>query len=171
MREALTEALQDYTGALIVVAHDRHLLRATADELWLAADGKLSPFDGDLDDYRQWVLEERSAQVARAQKPRNVAAIDRKAQRREEAAERQRLASLRKPYEHELAQLEKELAELASEKQALDDWLASPDAYVDEVRQRLKETLTRQGDVTWRLARAEAAWLQLQTTLEQLDGH
>jgi ATP-binding cassette, subfamily F, member 3 len=171
MREALTEALQDYSGALIVVAHDRHLLRATADELWLAADGKLSPFDGDLDDYRQWVLEERSAQVARAQKPRHVAAIDRKAQRREEAEERQRLASLRKPYEHELAQLEKELAELASEKQALDDWLASPDAYVDEARQRLKETLTRQGDLTWRLARAEAAWLQLQTTLEQLDGH
>ena len=171
MREALTEALQDYTGALIVVAHDRHLLRATADELWLAADGNLSPFDGDLDDYRQWVLEERSAQVARAQKPRNVAAIDRKAQRREEAQERQRLASLRKPYEQELAQLEKELAELASEKQTLDDWLASPDAYVDETRQRLKETLTRQGDLTWRLARAEAAWLQLQTTLEQLDGH
>jgi len=171
MREALTEALQDYTGALIVVAHDRHLLRATADELWLAADGNLSPFDGDLDDYRQWVLEERSAQVARAQKPRNVAAIDRKAQRREEAQERQRLASLRKPYEQELAQLEKELAELASEKQTLDDWLASPDAYVDEARQRLKETLTRQGDLTWRLARAEAAWLHLQTTLEQLDGH
>jgi ATP-binding cassette, subfamily F, member 3 len=171
MREALTEALQDYTGALIVVAHDRHLLRATADELWLAADGKLSPFDGDLDDYRQWVLEERSAQIARAQKPRNVAAIDRKAQRREEAQERQRLASLRRPYEHELAQLEKELAELASEKQMLDDWLASPDAYVDQARQRLKETLTRQGDLAWRLARAEAAWLQLQTTLEQLDGH
>ena len=117
------------------------------------------------------MLEERSAQVARAQKPRNVAAIDRKAQRREEAQERQRLASLRKPYEQELAQLEKELAELASEKQTLDDWLASPDAYVDEARQRLKETLTRQGDLTWRLARAEAAWLHLQTTLEQLDGH
>src|SRR4030088_2402023 len=56
MREALTEALQDYTGALIVVAHDRHLLRATADELWLVADGALALFDGDLDDYRQWVL-------------------------------------------------------------------------------------------------------------------
>ena len=59
MREALTEALQDYTGALIVVAHDRHLLRATADELWLVADGKVAPFDGDLDDYRDWVLSAR----------------------------------------------------------------------------------------------------------------
>ena len=56
MREALTEALQDYEGALVVVAHDRHLLRATTDALWLVADGKVAPFDGDLDDYRDWVL-------------------------------------------------------------------------------------------------------------------
>ena len=59
MREALTEALQDYEGALVVVAHDRHLLRATADELWLVADGMLAPFDGDLDDYREWVRAQR----------------------------------------------------------------------------------------------------------------
>src|SRR5512137_2724941 len=56
MREALAEALQDYGGALVVVAHDRHLLRATADALWLVADGTVAPFDGDLDDYRDWVL-------------------------------------------------------------------------------------------------------------------
>ena len=56
MREALAEALQDYDGALVVVAHDRHLLRATTDELWLVADGRVAPFDGDLDDYRDWVL-------------------------------------------------------------------------------------------------------------------
>ena len=56
MREALAEALQDYDGALIVVAHDRHLLRATTDALWLVADGAVKPFDGDLDDYRDWVL-------------------------------------------------------------------------------------------------------------------
>src|SRR5213079_164864 len=56
MREALTEALQDYQGALVVVAHDRHLLRATADELWIVVDGHVQPFDGDLDDYADWVL-------------------------------------------------------------------------------------------------------------------
>ena len=56
MREALAEALQDYDGALVVVAHDRHLLRATTDALWLVADGAVKPFDGDLDDYRDWVL-------------------------------------------------------------------------------------------------------------------
>src|SRR5450432_2165725 len=59
MREALTEALQDYGGALVVVAHDRHLLRATTDVLWLVADGEITPFDGDLDDYRDWVLGQR----------------------------------------------------------------------------------------------------------------
>src|SRR4029077_13057858 len=66
MREALAEALQDYGGALVVVAHDRHLLRATTDVLWLVADGKVAPFDGDLDDYRDWVLgpRRRSAIVA-----------------------------------------------------------------------------------------------------------
>ncbi len=59
MREALTEALQDYGGALVVIAHDRHLLRATTDVLWLVADGRVAPFDGDLDDYRDWVLTTR----------------------------------------------------------------------------------------------------------------
>ena len=69
MREALTEALQDYDGALVVVAHDRHLLRATTDELWLVADGRVAPFDGDLDDYRDWVL-------ARAPRGEATAAAD-----------------------------------------------------------------------------------------------
>src|SRR5206468_6517626 len=63
MREALTEALQDYEGALIVVAHDRYLLRATADELWLVNDGTLQSFEGDLEDYRQWVLGERNREL------------------------------------------------------------------------------------------------------------
>ena len=64
MREALTEALQDFGGALVVVAHDRHLLRATTDALWLVADGKVAPFDGDLDDYRDWVLGQRRRERA-----------------------------------------------------------------------------------------------------------
>src|SRR6266511_5750396 len=92
MREALTEALQDYSGALIVVAHDRHLLRATTDELWLVADGTLSRFEGDLDDYREWVRARRSADEAEAEARPPVP--DRRTQRRAEAAERQRLSEL-----------------------------------------------------------------------------
>ncbi len=85
MREALTEALQDYTGALIVVAHDRHLLRATADELWLVADGALAQFDGDLDDYRQWVLAGRGRESAATVADAATASPDRKTQKRAEA--------------------------------------------------------------------------------------
>src|SRR6185295_12402434 len=87
MREALAEALQDYAGALVVVAHDRHLLRATTDALWLVADGRVVPFDGDLDDYRDWVLERsrRSAEPGES-----AAASNRKAQKRAEAEARQK---------------------------------------------------------------------------------
>ena len=69
MREALAEALQDYGGALVVVAHDRHLLRATTDALWLVAEGRVAPFDGDLDDYRDWVLGREAARVRRPPTP------------------------------------------------------------------------------------------------------
>ena len=87
MREALAEALQDYGGALIVVAHDRHLLRATADALWLVDDGRVAPFDGDLDDYRDWVLS-RQRRAPGASVPideGSAPAADRRAQRRVDA--------------------------------------------------------------------------------------
>ncbi|HEX8011947.1 MAG TPA: ATP-binding cassette domain-containing protein [Casimicrobiaceae bacterium] len=169
MREALTEALQDYQGALLVVAHDRHLLRATADELWLVADGTLSAFDGDLDDYRDWVR----AQRPREQAPIGAAAAersppDRKAQRRVEAAERARLAALRKPLQRKLEELEAELEALETEKQELEAWLASEDAYAENNKERLVAVLERQGGLAWQLARAESAWLELQAELGKI---
>jgi len=169
MREALTEALQDYEGALIVVAHDRHLLRATADELWLVADGALAPFDGDLDDYRDWVRARRGRDVAsRRDKATNGSAPDRRAQKRSEAAERQRLADLRKPLQRELADVEAELQALEAEKRELETLLASADAYAEGNKESLIAMLERQGDLTWQLARAEAQWLELQGKLEQI---
>ena len=111
MREALTEALQDYDGALVVVAHDRHLLRATTDALWLVADGKVAPFDGDLDDYREWVLgtrrRERIDAAERSAPGAAAGSADRKAQKRDEARERQRLADARKPLLAKQAALER----------------------------------------------------------------
>jgi ATP-binding cassette subfamily F protein 3 len=169
MREALTEALQDYEGALIVVAHDRHLLRATADELWLVDEGALAPFDGDLDDYRGWVRARRGRDVAaRSEKVSEGAAPDRRAQKRSEALERQRLADLRKPLQHELADVEAELHALEAEKRELETWLASADAYAESNKERLIAVLERQGDLTWQLARVEAQWLELQGKLEQI---
>ena len=169
MREALTEALQDYEGALIVVAHDRHLLRATADELWLVDEGALAPFDGDLDDYRDWVRAKRGREVAaRSEKTTDGSAPDRRAQKRSQAAERQRLADLRKPLQHELADVEAELHALEAEKSELETWLASADAYAESNKERLIAMLERQGDLSWQLARVEAQWLELQGKLEQI---
>jgi ATP-binding cassette subfamily F protein 3 len=169
MREALTEALQDYEGALIVVAHDRHLLRATADELWLVDEGALAAFAGDLDDYREWVRARRGRDVAsRREKAGDESVPDRRARKRSEAAERQRLSELRKPLQHELAGVEAELHALEAEKRELETWLASADAYGESNKESLITMLERQGDLTWQLARAEAQWLELQGKLEQI---
>ncbi len=169
MREALTEALQDYAGALIVVAHDRHLLRATADELWLVAEGALAPFDGDLEDYRDWVRSRRTREDAAAPaKDAAGSAPDRRVQKRAEAAERQRLSALRKPLQRKIADLEAEMQAVESEKRELETWLASADAYEEGSKEQLLAMLERRGDLTWQLARAEEQWLELQGQLEQI---
>ena len=130
MREALTEALQDYDGALVVVSHDRHLLRTTTDALWLVADGRVAPFDGDLDDYRDWVLAAEPARRADAADAGSRRG-NRKAQKRAEAEARQREYAQKKPLADKLAKLEREMAALDAERKAVEDWLASPAAYAE----------------------------------------
>jgi len=170
MREALTEALQDYTGALIVVAHDRHLLRATADELWLVADGTLALFDGDLDDYRHWVLAGRGRESAAPGTDAATAPTDRKVQKRAEAQTRQRLSELRKPLQQKIERIEQRIDLLSTEKRGLDEWLATSEAYIEENKERLIASLARRGDLTWELARDEAEWLELHEALERAVG-
>ena len=173
MREALAEALQDYGGALVVVAHDRHLLRATTDVLWLVADGKVVPFDGDLDDYRDWVLGQRRRAVET-----DSAAIaadtdttpDRKAKKRAEAESRQRIYAQKKPLANRLAKVEQAMEALGSERRAVEAWLASSEAYTEANKDELKAKLAQQGDFAWRLARLEADWLELTEALEKLDA-
>jgi ATP-binding cassette subfamily F protein 3 len=173
MREALTESLQDYGGALIVVAHDRHLLRATTDALWLVAGGKVTPFDGDLDDYRDWVLNARRRERA---DPGNAAVpdaaalpVDRRTQKREEAIARQRLAEARRPLVARQTAIEREMSALTSEKDTLDAWLASPAAYAEAAREDLKAKVARQGELTWQLARLETEWLEVAEALERVS--
>jgi ATP-binding cassette subfamily F protein 3 len=173
MREALAEALQDYGGALVVVAHDRHLLRATTDTLWLVADGRVAPFEGDLDDYRDWVLSRQrrgAAATSDARSDVSASTADRKTQKRAEAEARQKLYAQKRPLADRLAHIERDMEALAREKQTLEHSLASPDAYVDANKDVLKEMLARQGDVTWQLARLEAEWLEVSTALEKIAG-
>ena len=170
MREALAEALQDYGGALVVVAHDRHLLRATTDALWLVADGA------------RRAVRRRPRRLPRlGARPRRAgersergsvrrAASDRKAQKRAEAASRQRELCARKPLTERRTRLEREMESLDIERKELDAWLAAPDAYSEENRDVLKEKLARQGELTWQLARLETEWLDVSEALEKLAG-
>jgi ATP-binding cassette, subfamily F, member 3 len=169
MREALTEALQDYSGALIVVAHDRHLLRATADELWLVADGAVSQFDGDLDDYRRWVLTGRAQEEARdAPVDALTPSTDRRTQKRAEATARQQAYSKRKPLSDKLSQIEKAMESIAAERLSIEAWLITPEAYSEDGKTALRDTIAKQGDLTWQLARLEAEWLEVSEALEKI---
>jgi ATP-binding cassette subfamily F protein 3 len=166
MRHALTLALQDYPGALVVVSHDRHLLRSVADELLLVMDGGVHAFDGDLQDYRTWLLSRRAESDGRA--PKNDAshsAAARKDQRRLEAERRSRLQPLRA----ELRTLEKQLDKLSAEKSALEARLADPALYQDAEKNRLKALLLDQARVKQALGTAEDAWLQLSETLADAE--
>ncbi|KMN51711.1 ABC transporter ATP-binding protein [Chromobacterium violaceum] len=166
MRHALTLALQDFTGALIVVSHDRSLLESTTDVFWLVSGGKVQPFDGDLEDYRQW----RIAQLAEGGKPSDGDAqgVNRKEQKRQEAEARQQLAKQRKPLQTRLSKLEQEMNKLSDEKAELEAFMSSSEAYDDTNRQKLADSVKRQGEVASRLEIVEEEWMEVQEQLEAL---
>ena len=136
--------------------------------MWLVADGKIVPFDGDLDDYRDWVLSLRRRERAEPETGVAAAPADRKAQKREEAAARQRLADARRPIASRQAAIEKEMAGYNREKEQLDAWLAAPEAYAEAARDELKIHVARQGEVVWQMARLETEWLELAEALEKI---
>jgi ATP-binding cassette, subfamily F, member 3 len=164
MRLALELALQDYEGALVVVSHDRHLLESVCDDLWLVADGRATPFDGDLEDYRQWLArQDRSARQvpAPATSPAGPAA-DRRAQRREAAEARQRM----KPLRDACARLEKRHGELEAEKARIEARLADPAVYADAGKAELQDLLARQGALARQLEEVETQWMEAVQKLE-----
>jgi ATP-binding cassette subfamily F protein 3 len=190
MREAVAEALQDFDGTLVVVAHDRHLLKACTDQLWLVADGKLGEFDGDLDDYKKWArdyaknkgkkpqIQQTSASPAKnASNGKRDADLvekvesnptDRKEQKKLEADARQRRAAVRKPLEQKLAELETKMRACTTERDNIGQWLAGEDAYLEENKARLQEMLKRQGELVTELADIEWKWFEVQSKLEDL---
>ena len=171
-REALATALAEFPGSVLLVSHDRHLLRTTVDDFWIVADGRVTEFDGDLEDYRSWLLQRSSDQRAEARQAEANAAsstVDRKAQRRQEAEERQRLSALKKPIEKELQQIEKQMDALRAQLQDLDARIADPDLYSDARREERQETLAAHGNAKKQLDEKEERWLELQTELEALE--
>ena len=162
MREALTLALQETDAAVVVVSHDRHLLRTTCDELWLVADGQATPFDGDLDDYAAWLARQRSAE--RAPEPDKAA---QKQVRMEEAAARKSAVAERRALTREVEKLDKQLAGWQMEKARLDDQLADPALYED--REKLTASLKRQAELTALIDPAELRWLEIHEALEAMS--
>jgi ATP-binding cassette subfamily F protein 3 len=167
MRQALTMALQEFEGAMVLVSHDRHLLRASTDTLLLVADGGCAPFDGDLDDYREWL----QARRRQAEEPaaEGAAGLSRREQRRVEAQARDRRSAQRRPLERQLAELERDMAALGAQRQRLETLLADPNLYAADSRERLTASLQEQAQVTARLQQAEERWLELQAQLEALE--
>jgi ATP-binding cassette, subfamily F, member 3 len=180
-REALTTALASFEGTLIIVSHDRHMLRATADDLWLVADGGVKPFDGDLDDYKSWLSKnakadkaEKDKKLAKAnkvtsevvaiEKPVAAPVVDKKLS----AEQRQQNAALRKPLQNELKKLEIDLAKLQTAISPLTAKLADGSFYNTASADEVAKTLREHQQLTAKIEPIEAKWLELEVALEAL---
>jgi ATP-binding cassette, subfamily F, member 3 len=166
MRHALGMALQDYAGAIVLVSHDRYLLRLVADQLWLVADGRAGPFDGDLDDYARWLR--RDAATAAAAQAGNGARGERarapagRADKRRAAERRQRLSPLRAA----VAACEAAIAQLTQERDALEARLAAAGLQTPAAHIELADLLRQQAELRRRLGAAEEEWLSASESLE-----
>jgi len=167
MRQALTEALIDFEGALVVVSHDRHLLRATTDDLYLVHDGKVDVFEGDLEDYQQWLsdLQKQQAQQDAAPKQDNGnSAQARKDQKRRDAELRTQTQPLRK----EIEKLEKQMSKWQSQLAEAEAQLSDSAIYEQSRKADLTTALQRQAESKSALEEVEMAWLEAQEQLEQI---
>ncbi len=166
MRHALTMALQDFEGAMVIVSHDRYLLRSVTDRWLLVADGSVEDFDGDLDEYRAWLSERRRAQGAVAPDAEKVvSAPGRKDRKRSEAEKRQRLQPLRK----QVQELEQRMTRLTAQRAGIDEALAQSSIYADSNKQKLKELLQEQAKTQQDLNVSEEAWLEASAKLEEAE--
>ncbi len=168
MRHALTLALQDFEGGVILVSHDRALLRATCDEFVLVADGKAAQFEGDLDDYSQWLNEQRlkekqSNQASTIDKPN-------KNDRAQNKAERQARIAERRPLLKELEQIERNMAQWQADKKVCDEQLNDTALYTGADKSALQALLKTQAVLTQQLETAEERWLVLHEMLEAIPA-
>lgn len=163
MRHALGMALQDFEGAILIVSHDRHLLQLTVDQFLLVADGCVSRFDGDIDDYRRWLAEH---QKARESKPiENSQTFSGKDRRRLDAELRQRLHPFRKT----LKEAEQIVEKLNLETERLENLLGDPALYGTSKKQQLKKLLLEKAKIGRETGRAEANWLAASEALEHQE--
>ncbi len=169
MRQALTEALVDYQGSLVVVSHDRHLLRNTVEEFYLVHDKQVEEFNGDLDDYAKWLNDintqsNENKNGGKAQSDNENSAQNRKEQKRREAELRQQSAPLRK----KTAEYEKQMEKLCAQLTQIERQLADSELYEVKNKEKLTALLSEQVQCKKVLEEVEAEWLNAQETLEAL---
>ncbi|MCW0313421.1 putative ABC transporter ATP-binding protein YheS [Pantoea ananatis] len=167
MRQALTEALIDFEGALVVVSHDRHLLRATTDDLYLVHDGSVDVFPGDLEDYQQWLSDlqkQQSQQDAAPRQDSGNSAQARKDQKRREAELRTQTQPLRK----EIEKLEKQMAKWQTQLADAEALLSDSALYEQSRKADLSAALQKQAESKSALEEVEMAWLDAQEKLEAM---
>jgi len=180
-RDALADALAEFDGALLLVSHDRYLLRATVDQFVRVAEGGVSAFDGDLDDYAQWLIQRPSAgpptaavdpkasaqSDPQARRSSDGSTATRRDDRRIAAEQRSQLAAQRRPLQRRLESIEKELADTQTRITLIDQRLAEPDAYKDSAAAsalaRERTALAQQRDLL------EDTWIELGSQIEALD--
>jgi ATP-binding cassette subfamily F protein 3 len=161
MRHALSSALQDFSGAMIIVSHDRHLLRTITDQFLLVANGQVTPFDGDLDDYAAWVKTQAKL-IEKA--PSNVSSnSSRKDQKQHQASDRKK----QKPLRDALRKAEKHLEKLYAKQQLFEEKLADADIYLPEQKEQLTSLISDKKKLDVELANTEEAWLTAQDALEE----
>ncbi|UTW57354.1 ATP-binding cassette domain-containing protein [Kordiimonas sp. SCSIO 12603] len=163
-REALIHAINDYDGAVLLISHDRHLVEACVDRLWLVEDGDVKRFEGDLEDYKQHLLKLRAGE--RAEKRGEKQADTRKAARQNAAEARRKLAPFRRAVEKAETQLEK----LSDQKAVLDKKLADPKLYETGNENKVADLSLKASELEKKIEQAETAWMEAEETYAEKQG-
>ncbi len=166
MRHALTMALQTFEGAMVVVSHDRHLLRLTCSDYYLVDQGEVRAFDGDLDDYHQWLLDAAKANSNQNSTSDEIKpAADKKQQKRLEAEIRQKVS----PLKRKQTKLETEQQKLSERLAELEHLLADSELYDQDNKAKLTSVLTERTSLTQTLEDSEMQWLELQEEIDAME--
>jgi ATP-binding cassette, subfamily F, member 3 len=163
MRHALNMALQDFEGAMLIVSHDRHMLTAVTDQFWLVDKGKVHTFKGDLDAYRQWLLQPKDdVQIAEAG---DGQAVSKKILRQQQAENRRKLQPLR----NALKKVEQEIDQLTSQQKDIEQILSASEIYESENKLKLHQLISDQSKVSQQLGQLEERWMELTEQLEAAE--
>jgi ATP-binding cassette subfamily F protein 3 len=160
-REALVQALNDYSGAVVIVSHDRHMIELVADRLVLVDNGTAQPFDGSLEDYTDIILRKADGNGSSGDAPK----VDRKAEKRNAAEWREK----QKAAKNAVSKAEKEMALLSAERSRIDQALFDPKSATGaEAKMTMTDLMVKRASVEKKLEAVEEVWMEASAALEEL---